>query len=105
MIAPQWTPEMQRIWDRAMLLARTRGAYGCTFPVPGTTFRPPTEGTMLYDLCFAASASEEEYAAHLSEIREDMLAWKERVRNARPARREPSIKLEGLDLSQIKITL
>jgi hypothetical protein len=99
-IAPQWTPEMQRIWDRAMLIARTRGAYGCTFPVPGTTFRPPTEGTMLYDLCFAASATEEEYQAHLNEVREDMLAWKERVRNARP----PSRNL-GIDVSKLKITL
>jgi hypothetical protein len=58
---------------------------------------------MLYDLCFAASASEEEYATHLAEVREDMLAWKERVRNARPAQRKT--KIEGLDLSALKITL
>lgn len=88
---------MQRTWDRAMLIARTRGAYGCAFPQAGTSFPPPTPGTMLYDLCFVASASEAEYEACLAEIRDDMTEWKERVRRASPS--------HGIDTSTLKITL
>ena len=105
-VAP-WTPAMQALWDRAMLVARTRGAYGCAFPMPGTRFSPPTEGTMLYDLIFCCVADDAEYEAHLAEIREDMLAWKERVRNSGHKRRElvTKVNLSGVDLTKVEFKL
>lgn len=97
------TPEAQRLWDRAMLIARTRGAYGCAFPVEGTTFKLPQQGTMLRDILFACTATDAEYKALLAAIREDMLQWKERVR-ASGGKSKLSI-VRDLDVSKLEITL
>jgi len=109
MIIPNWTPEMQRTWDRAMILARTRGAYGCAFPMPGATYPPPTGGTMLYDLCFVASCTEEEYEATLAAIREDMTQWKARVAASRGKGKLTSTAnnnlIKSIDVSNLKIDL
>lgn len=99
MITAPWTPAQQRLWDTAMLIERTKGAYGCAFPVPGTTFRPPTPGTMLHTLTFVASASEADVAAHLAAVRADMEAWRERVRNAPPSRRPLLIDIQDLEIN------
>jgi hypothetical protein len=101
---PEWTPEMQALWDRAMFLTRTRGAYGVGFPQPGTSFAPPTEGTMLHDILFVATASDEEYEAHLEAVRVDMTAWKERVKNARGRLISTSVT-RGIDVDKLEISL
>lgn len=107
MISPPWTAEMQALWDRAMLIARTRGAYGCAFPQPGTSFTPPTPGTMLYDICFAALAPSEEYDAWLESLRASMLAWKQRVRDSGNKRRELITKVDvsSIDTSKMVFKL
>lgn len=99
---------MQALWNRAMLLARTRGAYGLAFPMPGTDYRPPCEGSILHDILFASVATEEEYEAHLAAVREDMVAWKERVGNsrgktARTLNRQPD--LSGIDVGKLEFKL
>jgi hypothetical protein len=100
---------MQALWNRAMFLTRTRGAYGCAFPMPGTSYPPPTQGTMLFDILFCAIASEEEYTAHLEAVRENMIGWKERVRSGKSGRtltrHEPIPRLEGIDLSKLEFKL
>lgn len=96
---PPWTPAMQSIWDRAMHLARTRRAYGCAFPMPGTSFQPPSEGSMLIDVLFACIATDAEYEAHLTVVREDMVAWKAGVKSARPA------LISNLDVSKLEFKL
>jgi hypothetical protein len=100
---------MQRTWDRAMLLARTRGAYGCDFPEPGTTFPAPTGGTMLNDLCFVATCTDEEYDALLAAIREDVKQWKDRVAASRGKGKLTSTGnndlLREVDVSKLEINL
>lgn len=110
MITPEPTTAMQALWDRAMLIARTRGAYGCSFPLPGTVFPLPTPGTMLHDILFVCTATEEEIDAHLAAVREDMIAWKAKVAASRGksgrllVRHEP-VNISGLDLDKIEIDL
>jgi hypothetical protein len=102
---PSWTPEMQRLWNRAMLMERTRGAYGCAFPVPGTSYRPPVPGTMLHTILFAALATDEEYEDLLTRMRENMLEWKARVRASGNKRRETITDVSGIDISSLEIKL
>lgn len=108
---PEWSAEMQALWDRAMYLARTRGAYGCAFPQPGTSFKPPTAGSMLNDIIFVATASDEQYEAHLAAVREDMIAWKARVAASGGKRKlllnrpDRPVNLAGLDLANVEFKL
>jgi hypothetical protein len=91
---------MQALWDKAMFLERTRGAYGCAFPMPGSTYQPPTPGTMLHSILFVVTASEEEYQAHLAEVRADMENWKARVK----VQRKP-LPTFGIDTSKLEFKL
>lgn len=93
---------MQIIWDRAMLIARTRGAYGCAFPLPGTTFPPPTPGTMLHDMAFVASCTDDEYNALLEAVRKDMTEWKARVA---ASGRGNSTLIKSIDISKLEIDI
>lgn len=103
MNADAHTLAMQSLWDRAMLIARTRGAYGAaSFPEPGTSFPLPTPNTMLHDILFVAAATDEEYEARLAEIRADMTAWKARVRASGGKRRE---LITDVDLSKVEFDL
>jgi hypothetical protein len=106
---PPWTPEMQALWDKAMEIERTRGAYGVGFPQLGTTFRPPAAGTMLHTLLFVTTAQRADVEDHLAAVRENMEGWKERVRNARGrtlvTRHEKPVSLEGIDLAKVKINI
>lgn len=80
MIVPQWTPAAQALWDRVMFLQRTGACYGVSFPVPGTSYRPPTPDSFLALVCFVATASEDTYEEVLSACRADMLSWKARLK-------------------------
>lgn len=102
---PPTSPEMQALWDRAMLIARTRGAYGCAFPQPGTSFRPPTPGTMLHDILFVCTATGAEVDDHLAAVRENMIGWKARVAASGGKRRESIVRVPDLDVSKLEITL
>lgn len=101
MIEVPTTEAQQRLWDRAMMIARTRGAYGCAFPMPDTSFPLPAQGTMLRDILFACTATNEEYEQVLAAIRADMVAWKERVRTSKPSKRPiiTDIDVTVLDLN------
>lgn len=104
------TTEMQQLWNRAMLLTRTRGAYGLAFPVPGTNYDPPCEGSMLRDILFVCTASDEEYEAFLQTVREDMIAWKARVaassgKNKLSMVRSAPVSLKGIDLEKVEFKL
>lgn len=93
-MTPEWTPEMQRLWNRAMLLARTECAYGVALPQPGATYPPLLPGDMARTILFAATATEEEYNTYLEAVREDMLAWKARLRSGT---RTVSLDLTGVE--------
>ncbi len=96
-----WTPEMQALWDRAMLLARTARAYGCAFPMPGTSFPPPAPGSMPLDIIIAACLSPEEFESLLETVRKEMTEWKARVRSAKPSQRPliTDINLAALEIN------
>lgn len=100
---------MQTLWDRAMLIARTRGAYGdAPFPSPDATFPLPQPRTMLHDLLFVCTATDEEYDTHLAAVRADMEQWKARVRASRGkllSVRETAVDLTDVDLTKVEFTL
>lgn len=109
-LQPKPTAEMQALWNKAMLLARTRGAYGVAFPMPGATYPLPQPGTMLFDILFACTASEAGFEDHLAAVREDMIAWKARVAASGGKRRESivrdvNVEALGLDLSKMEFKL
>jgi hypothetical protein len=108
---PPWTPEMQALWNKAMEIERTRGAYGVGFPAPGTTFKPPAAGTMLHTILFVATAQRADVEDHLRDVRENMEGWKARVRDARGknartvTRHEPAPNLSAIDLGKLEFKL
>lgn len=106
---PPWTPAMQALWDKAMHIERTRGAYGVGFPVEGTTFRPPAAGTFLHTLLFVATSDPDTVAAYLRAVRENMEGWKARVAASRGktlyVRHDKLAPMHGVDLSQVEFKL
>lgn len=106
---PPWTPAMQALWDTAMHITRTQGAYGCEFPEPKTSFRPCAGGSMFHTILFVATASPEDVAAHLTAVRENMEGWKARVAASKgrllSPRHEKPVDLTGIDLSKMEINI
>lgn len=102
---PPWSDDMQRLWDQAMLIERTRGAYGVGFPQPGTTFRPPAAGTMLHTLLFVATSERDVVDAHLASVRENMEGWKERVRLAGKGKNARALPRVNIDVSKLEFKL
>lgn len=100
---PPWTLEMQELWNKAMLIERTRGAYGVGFPQPGTNYRPPAAGTMLHTILFVATAQAADVEDHLVAVRENMEGWKERVR-ASGGKNKLSV-VRDLDVSKLEFKL
>lgn len=94
---------MQRIFDRAMFLERTRGAYGVGFPERGMTFRPPAPGTFMHTLLFTALATNEEYEAHYEAVRENMEGWKARVKAS--SGKSALLSVRGIDTSKLNISI
>jgi hypothetical protein len=100
---PPWTPEMQRLWNAAMLIERTRGAYGVGFPQPGTDYRPPAAGTFMHTLLFVATSERDTVEAHLAAVRENMEGWKARVRAAGNGKRA-LISTRAPDVSKVDVS-
>lgn len=100
---------MQALWDKAMHIERTRGAYGVGFPMPGTSFKPPAAGTFLHTLLFVATHGEPEVEEHLAAVRENMEGWKARVAASKGrtivTRHEPPADIAGIDLSKMEINI
>ena len=108
---PPWTPAMQALWNSAMFIERTRGAYGVGFPQPGATYPPPVAGTFLHTILFVATAAPEEVEAHLLAVRENMEGWKARVRASRGksklsvVRDSGPVTLTSVDLTKVEFKL
>lgn len=101
---PPWTPEMQVLWNEAMLIERTRGAYGVGFPQPGTNYRPPAAGSMLHTILFVATSDHDTVAQHLTAVRENMEGWKERVKAAGTGKRA-LVSTRDIDVSKLEFKL
>lgn len=77
-----WTPQMKAAYDRYKRCLETGRAYGRPLPAPGATYPEPQDEVIRLAF-FSAFATDLEWQLYESCIREDMIAWKERIAGPR----------------------